>query len=296
MLADVDTRVLSNAAVADVPPARRIVVGFDGSPEAYVALEWAARESIARSSAVVVVACPTMPAGVDADGRGVVQRARLIAAVHEVRRRHHGLRVEAADAHTDPTQALVLEAVGAELLVVGASAPGSTRRWLSGSGPRVARRRSCPVVVVHGSGREQVRRVVVGVDSSNAAAAALDCATAEADLRGADLMVVQAWERPVGDVRSMRSGDLRRADAACALDIAVRACEQRTLQPVEGMLREGDAAQILVAVATGTDLLVVGSRGRSGYATMLFGSVATSVVDHAECPTVVVHPHLRRAV
>jgi nucleotide-binding universal stress UspA family protein len=37
----------------------------------------------------------------------------------------------------------------------------------------------------------------------------------------------------------------------------------------------------------------VGSRGRSGFKTALFGSVALSLAEDAHCPVVVTHPTLR---
>ena len=55
------------------------------------------------------------------------------------------------------------------------------------------------------------------------------------------------------------------------------------------------AAEELVAKSGDADLLVVGSRGRSGFRTLLFGSVALAVVEGARCPVVVIHPQLRPA-
>ena len=57
---------------------------------------------------------------------------------------------------------------------------------------------------------------------------------------------------------------------------------------VEVKIVEGDADEGLVREAAGADLLVVGSRGRSGIASVLLGSVSRHVVSHAPCPVVVV--------
>jgi len=58
-------------------------------------------------------------------------------------------------------------------------------------------------------------------------------------------------------------------------------------------LARGDAAQRLVEASTRADLLVVGSRGRSGIASLVLGSVSQHCAQHAECPVVIVPPGAR---
>ena len=91
----------------------------------------------------------------------------------------------------------------------------------------------------------------------------------------------------------MRGNDLARADAQCIVDLAVRQCEKRTSRAVSGEAIEGDATAVLTTASKDADLLAVGSRGRSGFKTMLFGSVALFVADRASCPVAVIHPRLR---
>lgn len=58
---------------------------------------------------------------------------------------------------------------------------------------------------------------------------------------------------------------------------------------VEGFLIHGRPGSSIVdeAVAVGADLVVVGSRGHGTIATMVLGSTASEVVDHAPCPVLV---------
>jgi nucleotide-binding universal stress UspA family protein len=57
---------------------------------------------------------------------------------------------------------------------------------------------------------------------------------------------------------------------------------------VESRLERGSAAAVLVAASGGATLLVVGSRGRGGFAGLLLGSVSQQCASHARCPVVIV--------
>ncbi|MPY94986.1 MAG: universal stress protein [Acidimicrobiia bacterium] len=140
-----------------------------------------------------------------------------------------------------------------------------------------------------------VARIVVGVDESEPARAALEWACGEARYwEGPELVVVHAWEYPYRNERSGRA-DLRAEmaeDAAAALDdlaAAARAAGGDALR-ITPQLVEGSPRDALVAAGQGADLLVVGNRGRGGFATMLLGSVSHQVAQHAPCAVVIVRP------
>ena len=49
-----------------------------------------------------------------------------------------------------------------------------------------------------------------------------------------------------------------------------------------------EAAIVEYAESHGVDLIIIGTRGRSGLKKMLLGSVASGVVTYATCPVMVV--------
>jgi nucleotide-binding universal stress UspA family protein len=56
---------------------------------------------------------------------------------------------------------------------------------------------------------------------------------------------------------------------------------------------EGEPVTVLANAAATADLLVMGSRGRSGYRTLVFGSVTLLMVERAPCPVAVIPPRFR---
>ncbi len=160
--------------------------------------------------------------------------------------------------------------------------------------PGIASRRgtSCPIVVVGEVAVRPPQRIVVAFDTSNAAAAALDWAADEAELHGADLTVIHAWSAPVDARRSVRDHDLARADAASIVELAVARCVARVGRAPAGVAVEGDARLVAIEASGHADLLVIGARGRSGFKTLQFGSVARLVSVDAACPVVLVQPRL----
>jgi nucleotide-binding universal stress UspA family protein len=100
---------------------------------------------------------------------------------------------------------------------------------------------------------------------------------------------VHAWDYPYGtELSSSTVHDMVRVDAAVVLDDALRRCQERGRSPVRGELVQRPPSKAILAEADHADLVVVGSRGRGGFRSLLLGSVAHTVVEHATCPVVVV--------
>ena len=151
-------------------------------------------------------------------------------------------------------------------------------------------------------------RVVVGVDDSEGARAALRFALEEARLRGASLHVVHAWRFPLYE--GMPGAFVIEApleptppfdEVRRALEVAGERLVDEALRDVAGdgelgvELRrdvvEAAPARALIELAEGADLLVVGSRGRGGFRELLLGSVSAQCAHHAPCPVAIVPVH-----
>ena len=138
-----------------------------------------------------------------------------------------------------------------------------------------------------------MEHIVVGVDGSRGARAALRFAVAEAELRQACVRAVMAWHLPYyGGMAGMPLPldpegieDAFRSD----LDALVDEADASSLPaPVERVLVQGTPAAVLLDHAADASLLVVGSRGRGGFVGLLLGSVSQQVAAHAPCPVVIV--------
>jgi len=140
-------------------------------------------------------------------------------------------------------------------------------------------------------------RVVVGVDGSEAARKAVRWAAREAKLLGMKLELVSAWQIPTYSYVSgygfpaiseeMMKSLTARAEGHLAEALDEARAEAREVQ-IETIAAEGQPAKVLVEVAKGADLLVVGSRGLGGFRELLLGSVSQQCAQHATCPVVIV--------
>ncbi|HUY22684.1 MAG TPA: universal stress protein [Acidimicrobiales bacterium] len=141
---------------------------------------------------------------------------------------------------------------------------------------------------------ERGRRVVVGVDRSSAARAALAVAVEEARLRHATVHCVHAWQFPAEAALSTTSGTPVPAAemkqwAEEVLDDALTAVGVGDDVPVVRDVRIGPAAAVLGEASKGAELLVVGTRGHNRLTGLFLGSVSQYLVVHAPCPVLVVH-------
>lgn len=133
-------------------------------------------------------------------------------------------------------------------------------------------------------------RIVVGVDGSEHSAKALRWAIDEARLRGAAVQAVHAWSYPFAMGVGVDASELLMKGAESSAEAVLDHAMERVPKAsgVEPVLVMGLAAESLLEAAEGADLLVLGSRGRGGFAGLLLGSVSHQCAQHATCPVVIV--------
>jgi nucleotide-binding universal stress UspA family protein len=137
--------------------------------------------------------------------------------------------------------------------------------------------------------------VVAGFDGSEAAEHALRWAAEQARLRGARLRIVTAWDLPMyvygaANVPAMVPS-LQEDWERSARELVTKAAEDlgdAAPAPIETLVRRGQAAEVLLDASKDADHLVVGSRGRGGFASLLLGSVSEQCAQHASCPVTIV--------
>jgi nucleotide-binding universal stress UspA family protein len=138
--------------------------------------------------------------------------------------------------------------------------------------------------------------ILVGLDGSDHSHNALEWAVKHAALEHAALTVLavhevaaSAWTgSPIIYPEDRPEEEKARQVAQEAVNKAVGELTGPGPESVTVRAVSGQPAQALIEASADADLVVVGSRGAGGFATLLTGSVSSKVVNHAACPVVVV--------
>lgn len=213
------------------------------------------------------------------------------------------LRGRAAGALVDAAHDL-----GADLIIVGSRGHGTIASLLLGSvSSEVVDEAPCPVLVARSA---TIGRIVFATDGSPSARGAEDRLAGWPIFEGLPIHVLsvahvahpwtsaitpsaypQALDAYEAELRAMRLEHERIAtEAAERLRDAGRSVEAET--------RDGDAAGEIVAVAQehAADLIVLGSRGRTGLTRLVLGSVARSVLSASHASVLVVRGGTERSI
>ena len=147
----------------------------------------------------------------------------------------------------------------------------------------------------------QFKRLLVAVDGSDNAARAARVAIALAEKFNAELIVCHAIQTPfysfTQDGLAVPADVLKdyiaaaREDANIMVDKLVQLAQANHVKAVS-LIQENTfsvvEAIVNLAESRGVDLIVIGTRGRTGFKKLLMGSVSSGVMNHAQCPVLVV--------
>jgi nucleotide-binding universal stress UspA family protein len=283
---------------------RPVLVGVDGSASALAATRWAAREAVRRQAPLrLVYAFGWMPVHDADDPVQVVPKTHdellrgaedtLAAALAAAVGAAPGAVVTSEVVKGNPAALMVELSAEAQLVVVGHRGLGGFAELLLGSvGAALSAHSDCPVVVVRAEPDPPSEGpVVVGVDDSPQADAALTFAVEAAVARKVPLRAVHAWMESVVPFVVNEPVDWDAVAAREADLLTQRLAGWREKYPdlrVEPVLSHDRPAHALMQASSDAQLVVVGSRGRGGLAGMTLGSVSRALVHHAACPVAVV--------
>ena len=282
--------------MAEVPTS--VIVGYDGSPDAKRALTWGAGFARSIDAALrVVVATGDIRLRQVTELDQEWERSRVAELTADARAAASAIAVdEEALAFVDagPAPALILDADPTSVIVLGSRGHGRLAGALAGSVTQhVAYHAPCTVVVVREQSSPEETRVVVGVDGSEGAKPALEFAFAYAERTAAPLTALHVLQTlsPGPPYASRYVGDRYARELGNAEPIIDKSlAEDAGRHPGVDVIREivaGSTSRVLCDASERAALLVVGSRGRGAFKSLLLGSVGQTVLHRARCPVVI---------
>lgn len=279
-----------------------VVVGTDGSPPADRAVVWAVDEAARRRRPLLIVHVierwvydvplfppPGMRESISERGLALLTDAKALA-----RERRPEVEVTAELAQENTARALCDRCEkGFEVVLGHRGLGGFTSLLLGSTGLRVADSAPGPVVIVRGDNVTTYGDVVVGLDLSEGSNMVLDYAFDAAAVRSARLRVLHAWQLSTPIIAAEYAFDLTAIDQDTRCNLAQELAPWRKRHPdveiIEDVVRDHPVSA-LVDVSGRADLVVVGSRGRSGLGSIRLGSVGHGVIHHAHSSVAIVRP------
>lgn len=295
-----------------------VIVGVDGSPGSWAAVGLGAWEAKRRHLPLLLVYAYTEPVPYAGYGWGPYppypqsfrDDAREMLTGIEMRTRadHPGVQVRSTLVPGGGASALVELSRTASLVLVGSRGLGGFAGLLLGSvSTQVATHAHAPLIVVRtreGSpaeaGLSDPGPIVVGLDGSPHSAAALAFAAEEASARSVPLVAVYVWwalpkQLPSTSLTHDTVHGQEQAERMLAEALAGWSEKYPDLEVRRSVINDPSPQWRLIESSREAGLLVVGSRGRGGFASMLLGSVSRTVLNHAHCPVAVIRDWERDA-
>lgn len=287
--------------MVDIVTAGRVVVGTDGSPTARHATEWAAAVAKSRSVPLLLVSVVSPQSTIARVSRSaeehlaeaVAEAERLLETESATMRESNpALTLETAVLVGSPAEVLVSATRDAELVVVGARGQSASFgvRNLGGFSDAVATHAEGPVAIVPEGASDHDGPIVVGVDDAPEARAAIRLAFEIAQRTRRKVVAYHAYQIVVSRSRYHNpTPEEREAELAVEVDGIVKPIAAEFPEVTwERNIANHHPVWGLVEASRTASVVVLGSRGRGGFASMLLGSTSREVLRNAECPVFVV--------
>jgi nucleotide-binding universal stress UspA family protein len=290
---------------------KTILVPLDGSELAEQVLPYAS-ELARRAGAELLLLTSIQPVGIwDATATAInwdreerlaqeyldAQKERLQSAGVKVRvKRQHG---EAAAGILETA-----EAEGVSLIAISTHGRSGLSRWLFGSvADRIVQSSSVPLLMIRPDSKTAAtpafKKLLVPLDGSEVAASVLPFVEEIAKLFGASLVLYHAVP-PISAYPGFETVNPQ-IDGQVLQEMQTQAKELLSASARE-MEARGHHATVAVSIdlavdgilraakETNSDLIAIGTHGRSGLGRMVLGSVANAVMRRSELPCLLVHP------
>lgn len=286
---------------------RRIVVGWDSSPAATAALNWALDTALQAHCHVhlvhAVLAVPPGPYSTMPLDQGVyddIANAVIALGIDHARERAPHVNVTSERVYRGVAGALLDTAEDGDIVAIGSRSHGGFAGLLVGStAVQVATHSTVPVVVMHAPGTRKRTYspsgpIVVGVDGSSLSDRAVEFALQLGAQLHRRVLAVHSWTLPPvelvppsiiseAEIQALRDDQERLAHEALA--------GWRERFPEVGLdvsVVQGVAQAVLLQMSERASLVVVGTRGRGEFRGAILGSTSNEVLHEAGCPIAVV--------
>ncbi|WP_454197654.1 universal stress protein [Nocardia sp. Marseille-Q1738] len=290
-----------------------ILAAADGSASSYHAVAWAAVEATLHGSPLHLLTAMAIPTGfgpgmslgeadlesLRRDGDRILTEAMRVA------------RTAAPGAEPDISTEVTFEPIiptliersqHTRMLVVGSRGLGAFRRGLLGSvSAATTQHARCPVAVIHGMSAidavSATKPILVGVDGTDNSVPAVELAFEEASLRGVGVVAVHAWsdvtglDLPIGDW-----ADLHRQEQVVLAESLAGYTDKYPDVPVRRIVVVDRPVRALLEESGNAQLIIVGSHGRGGFASMLLGSTSNALLHSVDIPMIVVRSKLEAPI
>jgi nucleotide-binding universal stress UspA family protein len=298
----------SSVQTTSISGAFRVLVATDGSEHALSAAEFLIRLGLPTHPEIEVIAVqPDVPPGAPevvrrAGERWAQQALDETAGVLE-RAGWHSRKIAAGGS---AAEAILLQAAGypedegRSLLVLGSRGLTGVSAFFLGSVARNVAKRAAHSVLIVRACPESISRIVVAVDGSHGAEAALSLCSSLRLAERLEVIVTHVVPRydpfpglapddPTGFRREVREERRRREAAGRTLLDAAAEPLRAPGRIVETALLEGDPASAIMDLASerGAQLIISGARGVSWLEGLLTGSVADRLMSSADCSVLV---------